>query len=92
MSTRKKRKRLRPGDPSGKYPLVRIEWADAATLDYWKEVADIDADPQPCVSVGYLVRETKRAVCLSGTLGGEDACASIIIPKGCITRRSVIGR
>ena len=92
MSTRKKAKRLQPDDPTGKYPLVRIEWADAATLDYWKDVADIDAEPQACVSVGYLVHETKRAVCLSGTLGGDDACASIIIPKGCITRRSVIMR
>jgi hypothetical protein len=69
------------------FPLVWIEWNDAATIDPWTPIDDLDVEPQRCVSVGFLVRESAEAVCVSVSVGGDDACGSIVIPKGCITRR-----
>ena len=70
-----------------------IEWLDAVASTGWQKKAA--ADPcQPCTSVGYLVVEDKERVVLGGTWGmnGDEMETNnrMTIPKGWITRRSVL--
>jgi hypothetical protein len=76
------------------YQLVKIEWEDSARpISGWQWVADY-AIPKTinCISVGFLIAETKRALALAPNLGdveSEEIQASgiIRIPKSAIRGR-----
>jgi hypothetical protein len=72
-----------------KYKLVHLEWVDAVGSIGWEDgtVAHVDK----CVSVGYVVNETKDAVCIASTLSKKSNNARMHIPKSWIIKRSVLG-
>jgi hypothetical protein len=53
------------------YKLVKIEWEDSAQpISGWQWVADYEVPRTViCISVGYLIAETKRALALAPNLG-----------------------
>ena len=72
-------------------PLPRvelIEWRDSASLDGWghEEISG----PMPCVTAGFLLRETDDYVVLVQSLAlilNGEMDQQFAIPKSCITRR-----
>ena len=67
-----------------------IEWVDATAAAGW---TDCGITPMPCVSVGFLVEETKKHICLALTTdpdGEEVYNALMSIPKGWIKKKKRI--
>jgi hypothetical protein len=75
------------------YPLVMIEWEDSARpISAWQWVEDYEL-PETilCVSVGYMISKTDKAVALAPNLGDvtrpkAQACGIIRIPQSAITQ------
>jgi len=68
--------------------LVYVEWVDAVADVEWQENAK--AEIHPCKSIGWVVDETKDALCLACTVSMNSSNARIHIPKAWITKRKVI--
>ena len=70
-----------------------IEWEDSARpVSAWQWVENYQ-EPEivACLSVGYVIAETKRAIALAPNLGDItqekiQACGIIRIPRSAITR------
>ncbi len=59
--------------------ILKIEWDDTRTQDDCTRVAK-------CRSVGFLIKETKKAITLAATMQEDSCnCQYITIPKGCVT-------
>jgi len=79
------------------YRLLKVEWEDSARpVPAWQWISDYEIPHTvSCVSVGFLIAETKRALALApnlGDVGQEQVQASgiIRIPKSAIRSRSMI--
>ena len=67
-----------------KHHLVLVEWDDTITHHGWKEYKDIEIAPEPCLSVGWVLKSDKKSLTLSA-MKSKDGCAERqIIPRGCI--------
>jgi hypothetical protein len=56
-----------PARPLAEYPLVLIEWIDASRIyDGWVDLKDLPA--HKCVSVGFIVSETREGKILISTV------------------------
>ena len=74
------------------YPLLLIEWNDASRLSNgWIDLADVpDAYLHKCVSVGFLVSETKDGKIIVPTIGDVEhpenrhTYGGMLIPKSAI--------
>jgi hypothetical protein len=78
------RKRWKPKTP---YRLVAVEWEDSQRpLSPWQWVDEFTLpDAVRCISVGFIVAESKTAIALAANLGDVDcertqACGIIRIP------------
>lgn len=76
-----------------KYRLVAVEWLDSARPSVaWQWIDDLDeAVPAYCISIGFLVRESKTAICVAANVGDlefdrSQACGIISIPVVAIKR------
>lgn len=81
------------------WPLLMVEWEDPSTSNLdWTCIGDIDLKHRVrCVSVGFLLHETRRFIVLLPHIGNLDrnrqdqqTWGSIRIPTGCITKRKVL--
>lgn len=81
------------------WPLLLVEWEDPSTLNTeWTCIGEIDSKRRVrCVSVGFLLKETRHAIILLPHVGYLDkpqrdrqTWGSIRIPVGCILRRKVL--
>jgi hypothetical protein len=77
------------------YRLVRVEWEDSARpISAWQWVSDYELpDVVTCVSVGYLIADTKQAIALAPNLGDVErervqASGIIRIPRSAIRQMS----
>lgn len=72
-----------------KYPIVYIEWDDSFTTTSWGDLEEVQKiERAKCLSVGFLVSETKKEITLAQSLGEEGGVnGSITVPRGCITKR-----
>lgn len=69
-----------------------IEWDDAASLDEWTDIAEIEAVGHRIVSVGFVLEESETAVVLAlniDTVSEKTSCV-MFIPKGMIRSRTEI--
>lgn len=56
-----------------KYPIVLIEWEDAATIkDNWHEVKTDIQCASLCMSVGYMVAKNKKVITIYAHIALED--------------------
>lgn len=73
--------------------LLLIEWADANSpmSGGWQDIDGIDNKTITVVSVGYALKESKKAITLAAHIGGktEEHCVNglMTIPQVCVTRR-----
>ena len=79
--------------PKSPYKLVLIEWDDSARpISQWQWVDDYQVpEIVQCISVGYLIAETKRALALSPNLGDTtseriQASGIIRVPRSSVRR------
>ena len=79
--------------PALPYRLVLVEWEDSARpISSWQWVEDYQMpETVTCVSVGYLIADTKQAIALApnlGDIGRERLQASGIIrvPRPAVRR------
>jgi hypothetical protein len=79
------------------YQLVKVEWEDSARpIAAWQWISEYELpETVTCVSVGYLIAETKRALALAPNLGDIEhqaiqASGIIRIPRSAIRRLSTI--
>ena len=80
-----------------KHKLVKITWLDSKQpIASWFFTNDSDsAAPAVCVSVGWVVYETKEAVLLCQSLAdqgsdAEQANGALTIPKCCIIKKRIL--
>lgn len=68
--------------------LVRIDWHDARSLESgWKPIGKAkEMTLEQCVSVGFIVNETKTAITIVSSLTEKEGLCDgeVIIPKGWI--------
>jgi hypothetical protein len=79
------------------YKLVKIEWEDnARPISAWQWIEEYEAPRTvECISVGYLIAETKQALALAPNLGDignarVQASGIIRIPRSAIRKRSML--
>ena len=65
--------------------IVVVEWLDAQAEASWEE--NVKAHLASCVSVGFLINETKDAICIASTWAEPHSNCRIHIPKKWITSR-----
>lgn len=68
--------------------LVVVEWVDAVSDGGWEEYEKPDI--HHVVTAGYIVSETKDAICIASTVSGTFTNARMHIPKAWIKSRKVI--
>lgn len=68
--------------------IVYVEWVDAVADVEWQD--NVKAEIHPCKSIGWIVDETKDALCIACTVSMESSNARMHIPKAWITKRKVI--
>ena len=68
--------------------LVVIQWVDAVSDGGWEEHEKPDI--HQVVTAGYVVSETKDAICIASTVSGTFTNARMHIPKAWIKSRKVI--
>jgi hypothetical protein len=65
--------------------LVYIEWVDAVADAGWDSAKPPEL--HPCRTIGFVVSETKEAICIASTLSLEQSNARMHIPKKWIILR-----
>ena len=87
------KKQNRPLLPATPFPLVVVEWEDSARpVPAWQWIEDYELpDIVRCLSVGYLISETKSAIAIAPNLGDvaqpkAQACGIIRIPQRAIIK------
>jgi hypothetical protein len=68
--------------------LVYLEWVDAVADLGWE--ANCKAELHHCHTVGFIVDETKDAICIAATWSITMSNARMHIPKAWITKRKAI--
>ena len=66
--------------------ILYVEWVDAAAGNGWEKVERLD-DIHKCISIGFLVKETKESIVLAAAVSEDEANATIAIPKAWIKRK-----
>lgn len=80
-----------------KRDVVLVYWDDAATRTGWhpRNAAEDDAAAGfPCISVGFLVKRTAKAITIVQSEASENGkCGeAITIPMGCVRRTKRLAR
>lgn len=71
------------------YPIVEIIWDDAASnSETWVDLKDI-SEPEQVITVGYLVKTTKRAYTVANSVSNEEKHEESVgntmtIPRGMV--------
>ena len=68
--------------------LIVIKWVDAVSDGGWEE--DEKPDVHEVTTAGFIVSETKDAICIASTVSGTFTNARMHIPKAWIKHRKVI--
>lgn len=65
------------------FPLVLVTWHDAETQHGWESVSDARVDTIPaCVSVGFVIKKTRKEIVLAQTIARGELNGRITIPRG----------
>jgi hypothetical protein len=68
--------------------IIVIEWVDAVSDGGWEEHEKPDI--HAVITSGFIVSETKDAICIASTVSGVFTNARMHIPKAWIKSRKVI--
>jgi hypothetical protein len=68
--------------------IVYIEWVDAVSDGSWEE--NVAPDIHFVKTIGFLISETKDAICIASTVSADYSNARMHIPKIWIKKRKEI--
>jgi len=68
--------------------VIYVQWVDAVADAGWED--EVKAEIDLCHTVGFLISETKDALCIASTVSKDNSNARIHIPKAWIKKRKVI--
>jgi uncharacterized protein YpmB len=68
--------------------IIYVQWVDAVADSGWED--EIKAEIDLCHTVGFLISETKDAICIASTVSKDNSNARMHIPKAWIKKRKVI--
>lgn len=77
------------------YPLIEVVWDDAASnSETWVLLGEV-SEPEQVLTVGYLVKETERAIVIANSVSNEEVHEetvgnTITIPKGFLVSRRFV--
>lgn len=72
--------------------LVLVQWIDACHAPSgWQFGESPQVDFEPVFSVGFLIEKRKKGILLAQTWFPQDCANIIAIPKGMITKITVLG-
>lgn len=72
-----------------KRKLVRVEWWDIVADSEWLKDDKVES-AHPCITVGFVIKETKHEIVIASTISGKESNARITIPIGCIKSRKLV--
>lgn len=74
-----------------KSPLQIIRWNDHSTYVGWSEAEDVEIQEHPVTSVGWVVKEDKRAVVLAATRNQEGSSVQRIhiLKPNIVSRKNI---
>lgn len=67
-----------------------IEWLDSAHNEGWVSKKDDTLRPDPIVSVGFVVQETKEFVTIAQGEGSDTYSDKTCIPKFAVTKMTTL--
>jgi hypothetical protein len=68
--------------------LVLVKWLDSHTSMGWRDPREVNPEPAACITVGYVVHDTKASLTLAQSLQDDNTRnvnGCMVIPKVCIT-------
>lgn len=68
--------------------ILYVEWMDAAASSSWDKFDNNGI--HFCRSIGFLIKETKLDITLAAAVSGDEANATISIPKVWIKKKRII--
>ena len=70
-----------------KLPIVLVKWEDPYSDGNWKHTEQaLQAEPMPCLSVGFLHYKDKNKVILSQSMSECNLAATFVIPARVIKK------
>lgn len=77
-----------------KHKIAHVIWEDSSETYGWHDIEPLSAEPVWCVSVGFIIRQTKEAIVLALSLGNlgsgmNQANGIMTIPKSAIRSMKV---
>lgn len=72
-----------------KHKVVLIEWIDAVTEQGWQKPADL-MDAPTCLTIGFLVKETKLSISVAATISDDEVNAVQTIPRAMVVRKRYV--
>jgi cell wall assembly regulator SMI1 len=74
--------------------VVEVHWVDSITYGGWRDEdmtrEDMETPLPKIVTAGYLVHDGKEAVTISHSVGNNNVCDIIRIPKVAISKTTVL--
>ena len=72
---------------------VHVQWIDSTAHYRWVTVADLGSGPDPCESIGWLVRDEKDFITVAGhrSPGTDSFTGAITIPRAAVRSIKKIG-
>jgi hypothetical protein len=61
------------------FTIGYVQWVDAVSDSGWE--TEVKVDVHPCLSIGFIVDETKDAICLAAVISHDQSNSRIHIPK-----------
>lgn len=72
-----------------KHKVVLIEWIDAVTEQGWQKATDLIEAPT-CLTMGFLVKETKLSISVAATISDDEVNAIQTIPRSMVVRKKYV--
>lgn len=67
--------------------LVEVWWLDSHGRDGWTKYGDpVDPRAAACKTVGYVLDETDEFLTVASSIGDDQFCQEMSIPKGCVRK------
>lgn len=75
-----------------KWALERVVWIDSAKSRDWSSLGDarICHGDSDITTVGYVIDEDPKYILVASTIGDEQVCLQMQIPKVAIVERTVL--
>jgi len=71
--------------------FVCVKWIDAESSSGWVDTSEVKEAELPVVhSVGWIIRDDNNIVAVAQTIGGDDICGVMYIPRSMVKETLVL--